>query len=113
MGADGVLLVHQEDASSDVPGTSVEVQVGPVDAPSGYGISLACSGPGDVTYRVMGEPEDPVTKHCQDRFTDDRGAPGLAPTQIRLEVMADAATSWRLVIYDPPPSRYSREGGSG
>ncbi|CAN5797019.1 hypothetical protein BH23CHL8_BH23CHL8_14790 [soil metagenome] len=105
VGADAILLVHESPATADRPGSPVSIELGPVALESGYGISLVCSGPGDVTYTLDTDPW-PVLKHCQDGFEDDRGAPGATEETISLVVTADPATTWRIVVYDPPPGSY-------
>lgn len=101
-----VLLVHEVPASAVDPGSPVGVLLGPVALDVGYGISLVCSGPGEVTYSVVGPTgnESPVTRRCLDRFPDDQGAPNVEGGTIQVEVTADPSTTWRLIVYDPPPS---------
>ena len=109
VGADAILFVHESTATADRAGSPVSIDLGPVALESGYGISLVCSGPGDVTYTLDVDPS-PVLKHCQDMFADDRAAPGGIEGEISMVVTADAATAWRIVVYDPPP--YQRRFGS-
>ena len=101
-GMEQTLLVHEElvhSASSEE--TPPPVVLGPIDLDVGYGISLVCSGPGDVWYRVNDDP-DAVLKHCQDGVPDDWAAL-LAEEDITIRVTADPSTAWRIVVYDPPP----------
>jgi hypothetical protein len=104
-----VLLAHEQPATSDGPGEPIEVVLGPVDLEEGFGASLVCSGPGDVTYDVdlPGSPGPEVT-HCQDGVEWVVEAPGVTEPTVTLVVTADTATAWRLIVYDPPPGRYGR-----
>jgi hypothetical protein len=96
------LLVHEEPARTDPPGTPTQAQLGPLVLDEGFDISLTCSGPGVVSYRIVGGHEDPVVVSCLDGTADIRGSPGAAGT-LELVVTADTATAWRLVVVDPPP----------
>jgi hypothetical protein len=100
-GMERTLLIHEEPGYPAASGGNrPSVVLGPVDLDDGYGISLVCSGPGDVSYTV--NDEDPELKHCQDSFSDE-WASLIAEDDITVTVVADASTAWRMVVFDPPP----------
>jgi hypothetical protein len=106
--AEGVLLVHEEAAMKDEPGTRVVGVLGPLHVESGYGISLVCSGPGDATYEVLTDNEvltdshGPIVTPCEDASGEGTLDAPRWKGDISISVTADAATQWRLVVFDPP-----------
>ena len=76
---DGNLLIHEEPAADAAADGPTSVTLGPVQIEQGYGISLVCSGPGDVTYTVddAEAPEDAYRVHCQTPSPNEWAAPGV------------------------------------
>jgi hypothetical protein len=106
--ADRILLVHQADAIATDPAATIQVVVGPVEVEQGIGISLACSGPGEITVieTADGSLGELDVHDClmRTRYHGHEG-PGISSESATFQVDYDPSTTWRLVIYDPPPPR--------
>jgi hypothetical protein len=73
----------------------------------GIGLSLVCSGPGEITVTEIGAdgPETPYTYGCLDPGSyHGHAGPNVRWGSASVQVEYDRSTTWRLVIYDPPPS---------
>ncbi len=77
MDMERVLFVHEEPATSSETGPPIVVELGPIELDGGLGISLVCSGPGDVSVTVIKAigPERWMLRHCLDsiRTSPHRG----------------------------------------
>jgi hypothetical protein len=105
-GAERILLVHEVEATSPDPGPIVQLTLGPVEPEEGIGISLACSGPGHITLTEIGPdgPEAPSTYRClSPRNNHGHEGPNVRWESATVQVDYDPSTTWRLIIYDPPP----------
>lgn len=104
-GAARYQLVHEFEATTTDPGSTEQVTLGPVGLTKGGGLSLVCSGPGEVTVSEISREghESPERHGCLSpgAFGSREGRDvGLASATLRVEY--DPSTSWRLIAYDPP-----------
>jgi hypothetical protein len=91
--------------------TPATTEIGPLDLEVGLGVTLACSGPSNVS--VMLETDVLVTgfggfSPLMSRCVNGDTAGGQVPwwvlnTSARFIVTANPDTSWQLVIFDPAP----------
>jgi hypothetical protein len=107
-GAERVQLIHEFEATTADRGSTGMVTLGPVGLTKGGGMSLVCSGPGEVTVTEISREghESPETHGCLSpgAFGSREGREvGWPSATIRVEY--DPSTSWRLVVYDPPYTR--------
>jgi hypothetical protein len=107
--AGGILLVHDFEATTTDPGATIQLTLGPVELDEGIGVSLACSGPGQITITEIAPDghESPVTHRClspRSGFSTS-ASPGVRWESATVRIEYDPSTSWRLVLYDPPPPR--------
>jgi hypothetical protein len=108
LSADRILLVHEVEAISTDPGPAIQLTLGPLELDEGIGHSLVCSGPGEITVTEIG-PDGPYMRHPY-RCLSPTGAgstasPGVRWPSASVQVDHDPSTTWRLIIYDPPPPR--------
>jgi hypothetical protein len=105
--SDQILLVHEVEATSSDPGPTTQLALGPVVIDEGIGLSLVCSGPGEITVTEIGADgsETPYTYGCLDPGSyHGHAGPNVRWGSASVQVEYDRSTTWRLVIYDPPPS---------
>jgi hypothetical protein len=104
--AERILLVHEVEAISPDPGPIIQVTLGPVELDEGIGISLACSGPGEITVTEVAPdgPGWPDTYVCLDPSSyDGHAGPNVRWESASVQVEYDRSTTWRLIIFDPLP----------
>ncbi|MDP8905733.1 MAG: hypothetical protein M3N29_10590 [Chloroflexota bacterium] len=104
--AERILLVHEVEATSPEPGPIIQVTLGPVELDEGIGISLACSGPGQITLTELGPdgPDLPSTYTCLSQHeSHGHSAPNVRWESGSVQVEYDPSTTWRLIIFDPSP----------
>jgi hypothetical protein len=97
-----ILLVHEFTATTADPGPTLELTLGPVELDEGIGLMVTCSGPSDITVTPIfqGGADEAETYSCLS-LGGARGY-GASPS-VRIRIEYDPSTSWRLVIFDPPP----------
>jgi hypothetical protein len=106
LSAERVLLVHEVEATSSDPGATTRLTLGPVELEEGIGISLACSGPGEITVTEVAPdgPEWPYTYVCLDPSSYEvHEGPNVRWESASVQVEYDRSVRWRLVIFDPLP----------
>jgi hypothetical protein len=102
--AERILLVHEVEATSPDPGPTTQLALGPVELDEGIGLSLACSGPGEITVTEIGAngPETPYTYGCLDPSSyHGHAGPNVRWESASVQVEYDRSTTWRLVILRP------------